>query len=84
MVESRCGILCGSCHYKEQTGCKGCLQVKDPFWGTCPVKACCEERGLQHCGECRDFACDLLKQFAYDKEQGDNGARIEQCRRWKA
>jgi hypothetical protein len=25
----------------------------------------------------------LLKQFAYDKEQGDDGKRIEQCRKWK-
>ena len=33
------------------------------------------------CGEC-DFPCDLLNQFAYDKEQGDDGKRIEQCRKW--
>jgi hypothetical protein len=31
---------------------------------------------------CGDFPCDLLNQFAYDKEQGDNGKRIEQCRKW--
>jgi hypothetical protein len=24
----------------------------------------------------------LLNQFAYDKEQGDDGKRIEQCRKW--
>jgi hypothetical protein len=24
----------------------------------------------------------LLHQFAYDKEQGDNGKRIEQCKAW--
>ncbi|WP_084804348.1 DUF3795 domain-containing protein [Halonatronum saccharophilum] len=48
----------------------------------CPVKSCCEEKGSLHCGECDTFPCDLLEQFAYDKEQGDDGKRIEQCRRW--
>jgi hypothetical protein len=33
---------------------------------------------------CGDFPCDLLNQFAYDKEQGDDGKRIEQCRKWAA
>ncbi|MEW6710633.1 MAG: DUF3795 domain-containing protein, partial [Candidatus Riflebacteria bacterium] len=28
------------------------------------------------------FPCQLLNKFAYDKEQGDNGKRIEQCRLW--
>ena len=51
MVESRCGILCGECGYREQMNCGG-------------------------------FPCDLLNMFAYDKEQGDNGKRIEQCRKW--
>lgn len=39
-------------------------------------------KGLEHCGKCSDFPCDLLNQFAYDKEQGDDGNRIEQCREW--
>lgn len=25
---------------------------------------------------------ELLRQFAYDEQQGDNGERIKQCRRW--
>lgn len=83
MIESRCGILCGMCGYAEQTGCKGCANIKNPFWGECPVKGCCEERCLEHCGLCTAFPCELLNQFAYDKEQGDDGIRIEQCRRWK-
>ena len=84
MIESRCGILCGSCGYKETTGCKGCTNIRKPFWGEdCPVKSCCEIKRLAHCGQCPDFPCDLLYQFAYDKKQGDGGKRIEQCRRWK-
>lgn len=83
MIESRCGILCKECKYREQAGCNGCISIKKPFWGEkCPVKYCCEGRKLSFCGECADFPCDLLNQFAYDRKQGDNGKRIEQCRKW--
>ena len=84
LIESRCGILCEECTYREQTGCTGCIHIQKPFWGnSCPVKSCCEERQYKHCGQCEEFPCDLLKQFAYDKEQGDNGKRIAQCKYWK-
>lgn len=85
MAESRCGILCGACEYREQMHCKGCVYIDKPFWGDrCPVKACCEDRALEHCGVCADFPCGLLTQFAYDKAQGDDGKRIEQCKKWAA
>lgn len=83
MIESRCGILCSECSYREQMGCKGCTFIEKPFWGdSCPLKSCCEDKSHAHCGECKDFPCGLLTQFAYDKEQGDEGKRIEQCRGW--
>lgn len=83
MIESRCGLLCSQCGYKEQTGCKGCTQITRPFWGeSCPVKSCCEGKGHGHCGQCAAFPCDLLHQFAYDKQQGDDGKRIAQCKVW--
>lgn len=83
MVQSRCGILCNECSYREQVQCKGCVNIKKPFWGeSCPVKSCCESNSLEHCGLCKQFPCDLLNQFAYDKEQGDDGKRIEQCKQW--
>lgn len=82
MVESRCGILCGECSFKESTGCRGCVNLEQPFWGECEVKICCESKELEHCGLCDEFPCDLLKSFAYDKEHGDDGKRIEQCRAW--
>lgn len=84
MVESRCGLLCGACEYREPMHCDGCVQIDKPFWGeSCPVKACCEGKGFDHCGVCGEFPCALLRQFAYDEKQGDNGARIEQCRKWQ-
>ena len=83
MTESRCGILCSECAYREKMNCAGCIAITQPFWGdTCAVKSCCEEKKHEHCGLCPDFACSLLSQFAYDKEQGDDGKRIEQCRMW--
>lgn len=84
MVESRCGLLCSQCGYRESMGCKGCVRIEKPFWGEkCPVKSCCEERRLDHCGLCGDFPCQALHGFAYDPEQGDDGARIRQCEKWR-
>ena len=53
MYESRCGVCCDSCERKEAVHCSGCLNMEKPFWGgLCGVKACCEEKKLNHCGEC--------------------------------
>jgi hypothetical protein len=83
MIESRCGILCGECEYRESVGCMGCIAMDKPFWGeSCPVKSCCEGKKLENCGMCDNFPCELLNSFAYDKEQGDGGKRIVQCRKW--
>ncbi len=84
MNESRCGLLCQQCHYSEQVGCLGCVAISKPFWGeNCPIKSCCEDKKQEHCGQCRQFPCALLQQFAYDPQQGDNGARIKQCQYWR-
>ncbi len=84
MIESRCGLLCSECSFRETMGCKGCVNIDKPFWAdSCPVKSCCEKKGSQHCGECDNFVCSLLHTFAYDMEQSDNGVRIEQCKKWR-
>ena len=83
MIESMCGLLCAQCAYREQMNCPGCVHMDKPFWGdSCPVKSCCEGKGHGHCGQCGEFPCELLRQFAYDEKQGDGGKRIEQCRCW--
>lgn len=85
MVESRCGLLCSQCTFRESMGCAGCVNITKPFWGEqCPVKHCCEERAQVHCGTCPQFPCEApLTAFAYDPQQGDGGARLEQCRKWR-
>lgn len=84
MVESRCGIKCSECKFKLEGTCAGCLNIQKPFWGdACNIKNSCEEKGHAHCGECKNFPCENLKQFAYDPQQGDDGKRIKQCESWK-
>lgn len=84
MIQSRCGLCCQTCEYKDSMGCMGCLAINKPFWGeACPVKSCCENKQLSHCGECTDFPCALLHEFSYDPKQGDGGARIHQCACWR-
>ena len=86
MPESRCGLLCAQCSYCEQMNCSDCVHMSKPFWGdSCPVKSCCEGKGKAHCGTYDSFLCvpcELLRQFAYDPKQGDNGKCIEQYKVW--
>lgn len=87
-IESYCGILCTACEYRDSCNCGTCVATKGkPFHQkedeTCPVAACAIGRNLRFCGECWEFPCELLKQFSFDKEQGDDGKRIEQCKKWK-
>ncbi|MCL1866631.1 MAG: DUF3795 domain-containing protein [Oscillospiraceae bacterium] len=81
--ESRCGLLCGECSFKESHNCGGCIETNgNPFHGECPVAVCCQNKDFTHCGECPDIPCELLTQYSYDKEHGDGGKRIEQCKEW--
>jgi len=63
--------------------CKGCLAIDKPFWGVCDVKLCCESREHDYCGQCLDFPCEVLNEYSYAGEpDGDDGKRIETCRKW--
>ena len=39
---------------------------------------------LEHCGECKEFPCTQLEEFAYDEKEGDCGVRLDQCKIWSA
>ncbi len=87
VIDSRCGLHCTGCAYKEPCSCGGCIETNGhPFHGECPVAMCCQEKGIVHCGECAEIPCELLTQYSCDPEHGDKpcGARIEQCRKWYA
>lgn len=85
-IQSRCGLLCHFCDYKEPCNCGGCIETNGhPFHGECPVAVCCQNRGYIHCGECSDMPCEQL--YAYsclDKEHGDKpaGARLSVLKYW--
>lgn len=85
IIDTRCGLSCAGCTYREKTGCGGCIATEGhPFHGECAVAVCCQSKGLLHCGLCSEFPCKLLHDYSYDPQHGDNpkGARIEQCREW--
>jgi len=85
-IQSRCGLLCDGCSFKESQGCIGCIGLAGkPFWGECPVAKCCQDKGFAHCGDCADIPCGLLREFSCGEgEHCDKpaGARIEVCKAW--
>lgn len=85
MIDTRCGLSCEGCYYKDAYSCGGCIDTQGhPFHGECPVAICCQDKGFIHCGQCPDMPCELLSQYSNDPEHGDNppGARIKQCKIW--
>jgi general stress protein 26 len=87
-VQSRCGLLCKWCTYREPCHCGGCVETNgNPFHGECPVAKCCQSKGYSHCGECKHMPCGLLRDYSCgDSEHCDSpkGARIEVCKAWAA
>jgi hypothetical protein len=83
VIESRCGLLCSECKWREIMKCGGCLAIKKPFWGPkCSIKDCCEGKGKANCGQCGQFPCKQLHEFAFDPATKDEGDRIERCEEW--
>lgn len=86
MIDSRCGLNCKTCTYREPNHCGGCAATNGhPFHGECPVAVCCQNKGYIHCGQCPDLPCELLTDYSCEPEYGDapHGARIAQCIRWR-
>ncbi len=56
-----CGRYCGACPPYLDGSCCGCgYQLGQTCHGECAVFVCCVcERGLEHCGLCPDFACQV-------------------------
>lgn len=61
-----CGRYCATCDAHQQGSCCGCAyQLGHTRRGQCPVFACCvEARGLEHCGLCLDFPCQVFVSHA--------------------
>ncbi len=84
MIDSRCGLHCNGCQWKESHGCGGCIETMgNPFHGECHIARCCQGKGHTHCGECEIIPCSNLYRYSYlDREHGDNpeGERVKVCR----
>ncbi|MCM1024212.1 MAG: DUF3795 domain-containing protein [Prevotella sp.] len=80
---SRCGLDCESCVNREECDCPGCPELEEGNWaGDCEIKKCCENKLLEHCGLCPAFPCDLLRNTAFDPDEGDDGERLITLKRW--
>ena len=86
-IDSYCGLCCGTCEYKEEFHCGGCIATGGhPFYGECELAQCARKKKVDFCGECKEFACTKLTNYSYDEQEGDEpkGARIERCKQIKA
>lgn len=82
-ADSHCGLHCTLCEHKTEGKCQGCMETGGSAGarGQCPIAACCESKGLEHCGQCGDIPCALLAELS--SADVPKGARIEQCKRWQ-
>ncbi|MFC2015836.1 DUF3795 domain-containing protein [Chloroflexota bacterium] len=75
-----CGRYCAECDAVQDGLCCGCgYQLGQTRRGECAVYQCCVMlRGLEHCGLCLDFPCQV---FASHASPLDVGRRYKALRR---
>ena len=74
---SVCGIDCEACKYRTEMNCGGCTAKEcKVFWGKCELHQCCTEKGHEHCGQCEEFPCAKLQEWASQ----ENPERIDNLR----
>lgn len=85
-VQSRCGLLCDGCTFREPNNCRGCIEsLGHPFHGECPIAVCAQEKGYEHCGQCSAMPCGKLHEYSCGTgEHCDRpkGARLEILEYW--
>lgn len=47
-------------------------------WGHCPVRKCCESKGLQFCFECTEFPCSRWGKWPFGEEKMRTLKEIEE------
>jgi hypothetical protein len=78
-------------------GCRSDERYVHPDCSQCRIRACADEKSLEHCGLCREFPCDRLQVFQSDgrihhrdvlvhlddlKAKGPDRWLTEQAQRW--
>jgi hypothetical protein len=47
----------------QEKPCKGCRFGGGwSWWGDCPIRDCCIQKGIDFCHQCKDFPCRKLKE----------------------
>ncbi len=84
-IDSFCGKICDECEERNNKQCGGCMASNgSPSLEACEIAECAKAKGKRFCGECEHIPCEIITRYAYDKERGDNGARIIRCKEQKA
>ena len=67
-----CGVNCAPCPDFTGGKCPGCRKTA---WGDdpCPPVACCREKGIDVCGQCERFPCEMMIGF-YEESEGHKEA----------
>jgi hypothetical protein len=52
-VIAACGLFCTNCGAFKKGKCKGCKVA--PMFKSCPIRACCGDKGIANCSACADF-----------------------------
>jgi hypothetical protein len=50
----------------DQVRCKGCLSDdRFLYCDACPIRDCCDDKGIEGCHQCDDWPCKYIESFAY-------------------
>ena len=68
-----CGVDCAACADYTEKKCPGCRKSEWPDGDPCPPVACCQKRGIEVCGQCADFPCEMMREF-YEESDSHRAA----------
>ena len=74
-----CGVNCAVCPDFLEQKCPGCRKTKWPEGDCCKPISCCKEKGIDYCGECEDFPCEMMKGF-YKESKSHEEAYERMCK----
>lgn len=73
-----CGVDCAVCPDLAGGVCPGCRKSVWPDGDACPPIPCCQEKGIEVCGQCQRFPCQMMAEF-YEESEGHRKAYERMC-----
>ena len=68
-----CGVDCSACPDYAGGKCPGCRKSTWESGDECRPIICCKERGIEYCGACTEFPCEMMREF-YEESEGHRRA----------